>query len=99
MAMAKSKQPATSADSDLPSRHADDRNYHETHAQHGPPYQRLPVGAQGLGCGEEFAYDLGAGGDDGSEFAAVDDLGGAGRGVPGQAGDFLDGDAVVARQA
>jgi len=35
----------------------------------------------------------GAGGEDGAEFAAVDDVGGAVGGVAGEAGDFLDGDA------
>ena len=54
----------------------------------------LRAGA-GLGCGEEFVHDLGAAGDDGSEFAAVDDLGGAGGGVLDQVGDLLDGDTTV----
>jgi hypothetical protein len=38
----------------------------------------LPDGLDGrrLGCGEELVHDFGAGGDDGSQFAAVDDLGG-----------------------
>src|SRR6516225_12325576 len=49
----------------------------------------------GLGCCEEFVHDLGAGGDDGPQFAAVDDLGGAGGGVPGQAGDLLNADPAV----
>jgi hypothetical protein len=31
--------------------------------------------------------------------AAVDDFGGAGGGVSGEAGDFFDADAVVAEQA
>src|ERR1043166_6433740 len=53
----------------------------------------------GLGCGEELVHDFGAGGDDGPECAAVDDLGGAGGGVPGEAGDLLDADAAVAEQA
>src|SRR5207247_2182533 len=55
--------------------------------------------ARRLGCCEELVHDLGAGGDDGPEFAAVDDLGGAGGGVPGQPGDLLDGDSLVAQQA
>src|SRR6185437_13899561 len=53
----------------------------------------------GAGSGEELVHDLGAGGDDGPEFAAVDDLGGAGGGVPGEAGDLLDADSLVAHQA
>src|SRR5215471_7005433 len=53
----------------------------------------------GLGCREELVHDFGAGGDDGPQFAAVDDLGGAGGGVPGQPGDLLDADAAVAQQA
>jgi hypothetical protein len=53
----------------------------------------------GLVSFEELVHDLGAGGDDRSQFAAVDHLGGAGGGVPDQAGDFLDADAVVAEQA
>src|SRR5206468_512449 len=56
-------------------------------------------GRRGLGFCEELVHDLGAGGDDGPEFAAVDDLGGAGGGVPGEAGDLLDGDSLVAQQA
>src|SRR5260370_18389616 len=47
-----------------------------------------------LACSEQIVHDLGAGGDDGSQFAAVDDLGGAGGGVPGQARDLLDADAA-----
>jgi hypothetical protein len=50
-------------------------------------------------CCEELVHDLGADGDDGSQFAAVDDFGGAGGGVPGQAGDLLDADPAVAQQA
>jgi hypothetical protein len=53
----------------------------------------------GLGCCEELVHDFGAGGDDGSQFAAVDGFGGAGGGVSDEAGDFLDADAVVAHQA
>ena len=53
----------------------------------------------GLNSREELVHDLGAGGDDGPQFAAVDDLGGAGGGVPGQAGDLLDADPAVAQQA
>src|SRR5690348_13645026 len=44
----------------------------------------------GLGSGEELVHDLGAFGDHRSQFAAVDDLGGAGGGVPDEAGDLLD---------
>jgi hypothetical protein len=54
---------------------------------------------RGLGSCEEFVHDFGAGGDDRPQFAAVDDLGGPGGGVPGQASDFLDADAAVAEQA
>ena len=43
-----------------------------------------------------LVHDLGAGGDDGSQFAAVDDLGGAGGGVAGEPGDLLDADPAVA---
>jgi hypothetical protein len=58
-----------------------------------------PAGlARGLGSCEEFVHDLRAGGNDGSQFAAVDDLGCAGRGVPDEAGDLLDADAAVAHQ-
>src|SRR5690242_5244673 len=39
---------------------------------------------------EELVHDLGAGGDHRVQFAAVDDFGGAGAGMPGQAGDLLD---------
>jgi hypothetical protein len=42
--------------------------------------------------GEEVVEGGGAGGDDGAEFLAVDQFGGAGGGVPGDAGDFLDRD-------
>src|ERR1039457_29936 len=48
----------------------------------------------GLGWCEELAHDFGACGDDGSEFAAVDDFGGAGGGVSDEAGGFLAADAV-----
>src|SRR5579864_7365933 len=54
-------------------------------------WRRSGSGA-GLGRCEELVHDLGAGGDDGPQFAAVDDLGGAGGGVAGQAGDLLDAD-------
>jgi len=54
---------------------------------------------RGLGCGEELVHDLGACCDDWSQFAAVDDLGSAGGGVPDQAGDFLGADSLVAHQA
>jgi hypothetical protein len=50
---------------------------------------------RGLGLCEQLVHDFGAGGDDGSEFAAVDDFCGAGGGVPDEAGDFLDADAAV----
>src|SRR5690348_1537758 len=53
----------------------------------------------GLASAEELVHDLGAGGDDRPQFAAVDDLGGAGGGVPGQPGDLLDADPAVAEQA
>src|SRR6266568_9333816 len=62
-------------------------------------YSAAPGAARGLGSCEELVHDLGAGGDDGPQFAAVDDLGGAGGGVPGQAGDLLDADPAVAQQA
>jgi hypothetical protein len=42
---------------------------------------------------EDGVHDFGAGGEDGAEFAAVDDFGGACAGVPGEPGDFLDGNA------
>ena len=54
---------------------------------------------RGLGLCEELVHDFGTGGDDGPEFAAVDDFGGAGGGVPDEAGDLLDADAAVAHQA
>src|SRR5258706_7093240 len=60
-------------------------------------HDALPI--WGLASAEELVHDLGAGGDDGAEFAAVDDLGGAGGGVPDEAGDLLDGDSLVAHQA
>ena len=50
-------------------------------------------------CSEEPVHDLGACGDDRPQFPAVDDFGGAGGGVPGEAGDLLDADAAVAEQA
>src|SRR5436190_9706988 len=53
----------------------------------------------GSGSGEELVHDLGAGGDDGPQFPAVDDLGGPGGGVPDEAGDLFDGDPLVAHQA
>jgi hypothetical protein len=52
-----------------------------------------------LAFAEEFVHDLGAGGDHRSQFAAVDDLGCPGGGVPGQPGDLLDADPAVAQQA
>ena len=48
---------------------------------------------------EDLVHDFGAGGDHRAQFAAVDDFGGAGAGVPGQAGDLLDWDALVAHHA
>jgi hypothetical protein len=53
----------------------------------------------GLGFCEELVHDLGACGDDRSQFAAVDDLGGAGGGVSDEASDLLDADPAVAQQA
>jgi hypothetical protein len=49
----------------------------------------------GLGLCEQLVHDFGAGGDDASEFAAVVDFGGAGGGMPDEAGDFLDADAAA----
>jgi hypothetical protein len=63
------------------------------------PGRRCRPTREGLGSGEELVHDLGAGGDDGSWFASVDDLGRADGGVPGQAGDLLDADSLVAHQA
>jgi hypothetical protein len=60
---------------------------------------RLSGKGRGLCFCEELVHDFGAGGDDGSEFAAVDEFGGAGGGVSDEAGDFLDADAAVAHQA
>src|SRR5690242_17888849 len=48
---------------------------------------------------EDLVHDLGSGGDHGAQFSAVDDFGGARAGVPGQAGDLLDWDALVAHHA
>jgi len=53
------------------------------------PGRRCRPTREGLGSGEELVHDLGAGGDDGSRFAAVDDLGSADGGVPGQAAGSL----------
>jgi len=52
-----------------------------------------------LTSSEEFVHDLGAGGDHRPQFPAVDDLGCPGGGVPGEAGDLLDGHPAVAEQA
>jgi hypothetical protein len=54
--------------------------------------ERLSGRREGPACSEELVHDQGAGGDDRPQFAAVDDLGGPGGGVPGQAGDLLDAD-------
>jgi hypothetical protein len=62
-------------------------------------YRRLSRLPRALPSPEDVVHDLGAGGDDRPQFPAVDDLGGAGGGVPGQVGDFFDADAVVAHQA
>jgi hypothetical protein len=48
-----------------------------------------PVHSLGVGCGEDGVHDFGAGGEDGTQFAAVDDFGGAGAGVPGEASEWL----------
>jgi hypothetical protein len=50
-------------------------------------------------CGEELVHSEGAFFHDGSELVAVDDFGGAGAGVAGKAGDFLEGDAGVGHEA
>ena len=52
-----------------------------------------------LAFSEELVHDLGAGGDHRPQLPAVHDLGGAGGGVPDQAGDLLDADPAVAHQA
>src|SRR5215468_3311459 len=57
------------------------------------------AGTRGLASAEELVHDLGAGGDDRPQFAAVDDLGGPGGGVSGEPGDLLDADPLVAEQA
>jgi len=49
-----------------------------------------PGPREGLGSSEELFHDFGAGGDDGPQFAAVDDLGCPGGSVPDQPGDLLD---------
>ena len=63
------------------------------------PPVTVPADASAQTSSEELVHDLGAGGDHRPQFPAVDDLGGAGRGVPGQAGDLLDADPAVAHQA
>jgi len=45
-----------------------------------------------------LVHGLGAFFHDGAELVAVDNLGGAGAGMSGEAGDFLDGDAGVGHQ-
>src|SRR5689334_14107256 len=48
---------------------------------------------------EDLVHDLGAGRDHRAQFTAVDDFGGAGAGMPSQAGDLLDRHALVAHHA
>ena len=48
---------------------------------------------------EDPVHDLGAGGDYGAQFAAVDQLGGTGLPMAGEAGDLLDGDAACGHDA
>jgi hypothetical protein len=49
----------------------------------------LTAGAKVYSKAEDLVHDLGAGGDHGPQFPAVDDLGGAGGGVPGLGGRSL----------
>ena len=48
---------------------------------------------------EDLIHDLGACRDHRSQFPAVDNFGCPGGGVPGQPGDLLDADAMIAHQA
>jgi hypothetical protein len=48
---------------------------------------------------EDLVHDLGTGGDHRAQFTAIHDLGGAGTGVPDQAGDLFHGHARVRHQA
>ena len=52
-----------------------------------------PRTGAGPGFSEELVHDLGACSGNRPQFASVDDLGGAGGGVPDELGDLLDADA------
>jgi hypothetical protein len=62
---------------------------------HERALRNVPLGS----AAEELVESLCAFFHDGAELVAVDELGGAGAGVAGEAGDFLDGDAGVGHEA